>query len=61
MRLDKLVNVPIDHPVRHHREVRIVHCHSQQRKHVRVTEGSPGYNLLTKPLCNHNQLIDTDF
>jgi len=29
MHLDKLVDVPVDHPFRYHREVVLAHCHSQ--------------------------------
>ena len=31
MSFDKLVDVPIYHPLRCHREVASVHCHTQQR------------------------------
>jgi len=57
MRLDKLVDSPVDHPVRYHREVRIAHCRSQQWDHIWMAEGSPDYNFRAKTLRNHNQLI----
>ena len=61
MRLDELVDVPIRHPLRHHREMVIAHCHSQQWQHVRMTKSPPRHNLLTEPLHSQHQLVNARF
>ena len=50
MRLHKLLDVSIPHPLRNHHEPILVHCHPQQRQHVWMTEGPPSYDLLAEPL-----------
>ena len=50
MGLGELVDVPILHPLRCHREVVLAHCHPQQWQHVWMAKGLPGHNLLTEPL-----------
>jgi len=47
---DKLADVTVDHPFRYHREMAVVHCHSQQWQHIRVTEALPCYDFLAEPL-----------
>jgi len=47
---DKLVDVPIFHPRRNHREPLVTHCHSDQRQNVRVPEVLPGYPLSAESL-----------
>ena len=48
--LDKLVDGPIDHPFRHHRELVVAHHHSQQWQYVLMAKGFPGEYFLTEPL-----------
>ena len=50
MHLDELINVPIDHPFRHHCELVIAHRHSQQWQHVLMVKGFPRHNLPAEPL-----------
>jgi len=50
MRPGELVDVPIDHPFRYHRELVITHRHSQQWQNVLMVKGFPRYNLLAEPL-----------
>jgi len=49
-RLHKLVDVPIFHPVRNHRESILGNRHTQQWQHVRVMKVLPSYYFLTEPL-----------
>jgi len=46
----ELVDVPVWHPLRHHRELSLRHDHSQQRQHVRMTKSLPRYELSAEPL-----------
>lgn len=55
--LDKLVDVPIEHPLRYHREVPFAHCHAQQRQYVRVAKGIPHHGVLAESLRNNSQLL----
>ena len=48
--LDELVNIPINHPFRYHREFVFVRCNTQERQHIWMTKSVPGYNLLAKHL-----------
>jgi len=50
MRLDKLIDVPIRHPLGYHRELGVTHCDSQQRQYIWMAEGIPRHNLLAEPL-----------
>jgi len=63
MCLNELLDIPIDHPFRNHREEPFPHCHSQKREHIRMVEGSPCYNFLAEHLHDHNdyQPFDTHF
>ena len=59
MRFDELVDVPIVHPLRCHRELTGAHRHSQERQHVPMAKSPPHYNLLTEHL-RHDQLAIAD-
>ena len=59
MYLDKLVDVPVGHPFRDHRENLFVHLYPQQREHIGMAEAFPCYNFLAEPLHDHNQLFNT--
>jgi hypothetical protein len=48
MGLDELVDVPIYHPLRYHRELVGVHCHTQQWQHVRMAKSFPRHNFLAE-------------
>jgi hypothetical protein len=50
MSLDELVDVPIYHPLRYHREMVGANCHTQQWQHVWMAKGPPCHNLLAEPL-----------
>ena len=50
MHLDKLVDVPVCHPLRHHRELGITHRDSQQRQYIWMSKGIPRHYLLAEPL-----------
>ena len=48
LRLKELVDVPVGHPLRCHRELVIAHSYSQQWQHISMTKGFPSHNLLAK-------------
>ena len=48
--LDELVDGPIAHPFRHHRELVVTHHHSQQWQYVLMMKSFPGYYFPTEPL-----------
>ena len=52
VRFDKLVDVSVGHPFRHHRELVVIHCHSQQWQYILMTKSFPGDDFLTESLCD---------
>ena len=50
MRLDELVDIPTDHPFRHHCELVFAHRNAQKRQQIRMAKSGPCHNLFTEPL-----------
>jgi len=50
MRLDKLIDIPIRHPLGYHRELGVTHRDSQQLQYIWMAEGIPRHNLLAERL-----------
>ena len=50
MRLNKLVDIPTDHPFRHHSKLVFAHCNTQKRQHIGMAKSIPCHNLFAEPL-----------
>ena len=58
IRLHKLDDVPILHPLRYHPQLIIRRCRTNQWQHVRMAKGLPSENLLAEPLRGTRQFVD---